>query len=664
MAAVLSLAEDWKGAHELSAKELEVLKSLGGTQEDQAEVHRNMGVALGHLSRFEEAYAEYREALSMYGVLPHTQNVQAEVMYFAGDVLLQMDQRSLALEVYSKALPLYRTLAGKPDYSSYRHAICAGQAAILLAESDRGSESIGLYREALGLLEHLDGEEALCAELRRGLGIQLAKSGNIAEAQRNFSVALATNWHLLGTNLLTLDTERRSKLVRTIADCAAYLYRTTALKPDVGATAAFESALVAKSLASELSKLETFLGEPVSESAQLWELRSLVARLVLLNVSEYGKEIDENGDMLKRYAESLRKLQESLRKTGKESGSVPMITAAQVRGALRKNDIVLEYVTFTPGLPTTSEEPEELDHYGVFVVTAEAEVVMKDLGPTPPIDEAILKYRQLYNSQIDPVQFQLDEDRLAVQGAEVRRLLVDAPLKTAMAASPGSATGRIYVVPAGAISLVPFEVLPEKPAKQGQKDGWRYLVEDHEIVYLAASRNLLANKSAWLPGSSDIWVVADPEYDSALDRGSGPVTVSSATGSHKVYQDAIPNNWNRLSTGEFADFLERRARKSGLRPHRLRSPKILVFATHGYFMSDVAPASSITLHSIGGKSNFGADYLVSMDPLMRSMLVLAGANQRYHPLTADLAVGDVGEPSRKPTSPSTTDSRPPSTMDC
>jgi CHAT domain-containing protein len=99
--------------------------------------------------------------------------------------------------------------------------------------------------------------------------------------------------------------------------------------------------------------------------------------------------------------------------------------------------------------------------------------------------------------------------------------------------------------------------------------------------------------------------------------------------------------------------IEQRARMLNLNPkvpsgsnatetalNALHSPKFLVVATHGYFMSDVAPVSAITLVSEGMKSDWGADFRAGMDPRMRSMLVLAGANRRYRPLEIEASATD------------------------
>jgi CHAT domain-containing protein len=371
-----------------------------------------------------------------------------------------------------------------------------------------------------------------------------------------------------------------------------------------------------------------------------------------------------------------------------------MATTSQLQGTLRNRDIVLEYVTYTPGLLAASEEQKEQEHYGVFVVTADAKVAMKDLGPTSIIDQAILRYRELYNGQIEPRKFHLEEDLLNAQGVEVRRLLLDPALQVAGEAKlPPSKSRRIYVAPTGVVSLIPFEVLPQE---RKQEQGWRYLVEDYEVVYLAASRNLTM-KWTQTPGSKDICIVANPDYNAAPSQHSPQPSVGSPPSN--VYQDSIPNNWNRLDTGKFADFLERRTRELGLRSSvlrdadaneetilRLRPPRVLVFATHGYFMTDVAPTggytfkgSNITLKIgsldvwggfsfvVGAKKrghfmddvtrgdrrdgDWGADFKVSTDPLMRSMLVLAGANRRYHPVTSDYRTREVVDSTKKVAAP-------------
>src|SRR5262249_46286846 len=157
-----------------------------------------------------------------------------------------------------------------------------------------------------------------------------------------------------------------------------YLYGLAIENPIPWLPLSVQAVVSAKSLRDELSEaenrvwMEAFQKSSPKELARLNELRSAVARLVLLEVSEYVQQVDPERKQLTQLATELQALEASLRKQAAEAWPAQAVTiprVADVRAALRDGDAILEYVTYSPEHIGNSETQGD-ERYGVFVLTA------------------------------------------------------------------------------------------------------------------------------------------------------------------------------------------------------------------------------------------------------------------------------------------------------
>jgi tetratricopeptide (TPR) repeat protein len=699
----LSLAEDWAKAHEHLSQKLEILRNLDNTGEDQATALHDDGVALEHLSRYQEAYEAYRKALSLYDAVPGSEALRAEICFRTADIAIQLKDKAMALQIAIWSLPLYDAAKNTREYSVYQHAVTLMRIGDLLTDASRGTEAISFYQRALFLSEGLQdaaGHSTTLLSLKRAqiqwtLGVLLMAEGRAAEATPNLREGYLQYQKVQLSELPSLDSDQREDFFAYSAFMARYLYRLGFQQPEQFAFLGLQATLTAKSLECEVSRaesrvrLEYFNGANSSEITHLKQLRQLVARLVLLQTSEYITEVDPDGQILEKVATEAQQLEISLRKKASATWSSKSVTTPEVadlKGKLRDGDIVLEYVAFSPepanspgilsgfltpltaasdatrrstteaiqvtvsnaefykgdvGLNGVKPEAQDSEHYGVFVLTAQdGKLIALDLGRRSLIDEPILEYRRAYEAQVDPNRFRLDEGELKAQALKVKRLLLDSILKALPKPEPLTRKAqRLYIVPTGMISLLPFETLPQEHAGSG----WHYLVEDYELVYLSSTRALFAESRT--SSSSDAWLVGDPDFDASSVQDD-ELNAKKLQRPRKQYQDSIPNSWLSLSgTADLMSLIEQRARSLRMQStvlrgakaseaalSDLRSPRILVFATHGYFMADTVPVSRLHFSIQAHQTKGTPEFLASMDPMMRSMLVLAGANERYHPL--------------------------------
>ena len=148
-------------------------------------------------------------------------------------------------------------------------------------------------------------------------------------------------------------------------------------------------------------------------------------------------------------------------------------------------------------------------HYAAWVIAAQGDVHVVDLGPAEAIDAAVKAVRQaLQDAQGSPqhpsavTQDGEPDAEKAMQKPlrELARLVLD-PL-----AEHIDGKKRWYISPDADLWLVPWAALP-------LKDG-RYAVEAHTISYLVSGRDLVAAPSEAKPGRPRM--MADPDYDLGL----------------------------------------------------------------------------------------------------------------------------------------------------
>jgi CHAT domain-containing protein len=180
---------------------------------------------------------------------------------------------------------------------------------------------------------------------------------------------------------------------------------------------------------------------------------------------------------------------------------------------------------------------------------------------------------------------------------------------------------HLLVSPDGALNLLPFDLLVDEEG--------RYLVERYQITYLTSGRDLLRLGEPFGSQSGPV-IIADPDYD----EGGAPATSEGGTRSASLGE----TTWRRLpGTAEEAAAITRLlgdvttlvgadATEEALKA--LHGPRILHLATHGFFLADqIAP------HGERGVVRVDRDAPESgltklEDPLLRSGLVLSGANLR------------------------------------
>jgi CHAT domain-containing protein len=269
-----------------------------------------------------------------------------------------------------------------------------------------------------------------------------------------------------------------------------------------------------------------------------------------------------------------------------------------------------------------------------------------DLGEAGPIEHAIRDYRSSITAEPEdiitkPIQPD-DEQGIEFQESAdyeplnfLRQTIVD-PIFNWI-----NACYTVYVVPDGELNRLPFGILTKKNG--------RYLMEDHEITHLSNARDLIRGRNIQHLAPTHPVVIAAPQFSSAVrqeikaspenesDRSSfryGRLIFSDLPGSGKEGK-IIAEKINAIQLmGEAATV-------SALKS--LQSPIILHIATHGFFFPDMpiqldewGMNTREMLRPVSGwLRGIGLE-----NPLLRSGLVLAGANNWLRGESADEEMGN------------------------
>ncbi len=270
---------------------------------------------------------------------------------------------------------------------------------------------------------------------------------------------------------------------------------------------------------------------------------------------------------------------------------------------------IYRFDPYEPGAPAGEVWGEA--RYAAYLLGSDGSLTWADLGRAEAIDERVVDLRTAIAAQGD-----CGPTASALWG------LLLTPFSEAL-----SGTDHLLISPDGPLNLLPFEVLVSP-------DG-RYLAETTQVTLLSSGRDLLRFDGAPEPRDPPL-VLADPNFDAP------PLTVH---GTEPGGDLGSLRTWTRLEgTAAEAQALRAalesprimtgdRATKEVLA--RAHGPRILHVATHGFF--DAPGARPARRSSRGAKLLFGTpgdeaedpppNAYLNADPMLRSGLVLAGANR-------------------------------------
>lgn len=299
------------------------------------------------------------------------------------------------------------------------------------------------------------------------------------------------------------------------------------------------------------------------------------------------------------------------------------VSVERVAAAIPEGAALVELAVYRPYNPRWKKADEKWspERYVAYVLAKSGEPAWTDLGPAAPIDEMVGELRKaLANPDADakkPARA-LDEK----VGRPIRAIL---PKGTTM----------VLLSPDGALNLVPFGALVD--------EGGHYLIEKLAFTYLSSGRDLL-RLQVETPAKGAPVVIANP----AFDAGPAQPKVVTTPFSKAVFTPLPGTAEEAAAIAKLLPSAEIRvadqATEGALKG--VRAPRVLHVATHGFFLSERATATSgaraLVLEdapaappAAGPPGAAGAPQAASLpgrplsqeSALIRSGLALAGANK-------------------------------------
>lgn len=338
------------------------------------------------------------------------------------------------------------------------------------------------------------------------------------------------------------------------------------------------------------------------------------------------------------------------------------VGVSEVRAALGSAAALVSIVRYTPTRAVRSGGPAQPQPaYLAFVLRADTrDPILVRLGSAGSIDDLIGRWRKAVVAEVADDQTNGSTGSSRGLGVLLRRRIWD-PLEGHI----GDAK-LVFVVPDGALNLVPLAALPSKSG--------RHLLEDAPLIhYLTAERDLVRDDpAAWRPGVG-ILAIGGPTFGDGssfaalnrrgdpLARGSttelGPAPLRGSTAQCQSFRslrfDALPATraeaqavagmWREFgrSDARGADAQTLLGAAATERSFKQLGPghRVLHIATHGFFLDQECSFVAPGARSVGGivaarpaspaaLNNVSRRVTSPENPLLLSGLALAGANRR------------------------------------
>ena len=262
------------------------------------------------------------------------------------------------------------------------------------------------------------------------------------------------------------------------------------------------------------------------------------------------------------------------------------------------------------------------DRYLAFILHSGngEDIELIDLGPAETVDNAIALFREAAADKES-------SEATVIQASNDLYKLVFKPLIS------GLGTAReMFISPDGNLNLIPFEVL--------QDDQDRFLIEDYTFNYLYSGRQLLGFGQKIEEGGKAL-IMGDPDFEMSPDWvGEEPKIdeLRSVLMELRVFRPLPGTREEILEISQIIGldnslvFTGAEATEENLFAHD--NPSILHLATHGFFREDMPMFDDTDLPASRSFSFIHHDQfqaqgrlIMTDNPLLRSGLILAGANQ-------------------------------------
>jgi CHAT domain-containing protein len=616
------LRADYKQAEALYMRALPVLeKSLGPEDAEVGTLANNLAELYREQKDFARAEPLYRRALEI-----------KEKLLPPGNPELALSRNNLALLYiargeYGRAEPLLRRAVGDTERAlGAGHPDAGGMLYNLgLLYHERGdlAQAEPLYQRVLPIFERALGpRHSNVAQVQISAARLSAARGDLREALARLSSAEEVRENNLALVLATGSEQQKQLYLDTLfgeTNLTLSFHLQTAQADEGAARLALTTLLRRKGRALDAAADQVGLLRrrlPPNEQALLDQLSATRSQLatLLLQPPSAGDEAERQARVARLEAEAGRLEAEVGARSAEFRAASRPVTIDAVRAALPAGSALIELTRYHPfNFKAPLDRGFAAARYAAYVLRPDGAPGWAELGPAEPIEHAVGELRRALKSpnRSDVRQPARALDELVMR--PTRRLLGESK--------------QLFVAPDAALNLVPFEALVDEQN--------RYLVESYSFTYMTSGRDLLRLQASAKSDQPPV-VIADPSFDGESRGG----TALNSEGDTARSADLRNVSFGPLpgTAGEAqavapllpgAQLLTQgRATEAALK--QIKSPSILHVATHGFFLAEQPQDPGAAARGLALATGNVAALTSSAreNPLLRSGLALAGANQR------------------------------------
>ncbi|HMW03218.1 MAG TPA: CHAT domain-containing protein, partial [Acidobacteriota bacterium] len=290
------------------------------------------------------------------------------------------------------------------------------------------------------------------------------------------------------------------------------------------------------------------------------------------------------------------------RRSGEFQVQTQPITLENIQKAIPSNAVLVEFAIYKPY--DSKKDTFETPRFVAYVLNPQGVIRFVDLGDVEPIDQVVSTLRKTLSNP------KANLEREVKPAAQVLDKLVMKPVRGLV----GNAN-HLLISPDGPLNLIPFSALVDEKGN--------FLVENYTLTYLTSGRDLL-RLAVKIDSRQPPLVMADPNY---LD-GDGPRMLGHTPGRLvRLAGTRVEGEQLKVIFPDAVLKVRTEATEHDLK--QVNRPAPVHIATHGYFLEDALQTAEKIAVDQSAQRILPSDLERERDanPLLRSMLFFAGANQ-------------------------------------
>jgi CHAT domain-containing protein/Tfp pilus assembly protein PilF len=580
---------------------------------------------LNNLGMVYEAQKEHAKAEPLFlRAIAITEKVKPESVDLATflnnlGTMYSATDRKKARPILERALTLVETLFGK-DGAEVVSAV-NNLAILSWREGDLRQTESSLLR-ARSVMEKTHGPtHPSVATVLKNLAFLYQAKGDIGQAVSFLSRANEVREHNLGP-ILSRGTEEQKRLyMATFTDetsATISLHVNSARENPAAVRLALTTILQRKgrildALSNQFASLRNHLSPP----DQLLLDQLSLTRTQLANLVLTGPDTADPTP----YAVALKTLESKAQAAEKQLATragefrlqTEPITIEGIQALIPQNTALIEIARYRPVAIEMGKDPGwKPDRYVAYVLKHQGEPSWVELGDAAQIDRDANRLRAALRN---PRRSDFREVARAVDEVVMR------PVRKLLGSSK-----EILISPDGDLNLIPLAALIDEQQ--------HFLVENFTFTYLSSGRDLLRLQNPPASGHQAV-VIADPQFDEPRKSNAAVMPVSRGSGQRSMdFQErfaplAATADEAQAVSGLLPGatvLLREHATEKALK--QLDGPGILHVATHGFFLPRPPVGQTVMRGERSLSGQTGTSVRFTENPLLRSGLALAGANER------------------------------------